>query len=89
MPPQVTVLYSGFEIGIEVQSGGTLSTCASEDSPCRRAFEDYEGELCYTAELHGACATFSSRRAHDVAPIALPGPTIDNAHATSTQHVRP
>ena len=43
IPPQVTVLYSGFEIGIEVQSGGTLSTCASVDNPCRRAFEDYEG----------------------------------------------
>lgn len=43
MPPSVAVVYSGFEVGIDVQSGGRLSSCAPEDSPCRRAFEDYEG----------------------------------------------
>lgn len=43
VPPEVEVIYSGFEIGLAVQSGGTLSSCAPADSPCRRAFEDYEG----------------------------------------------
>ena len=43
LPPSVRVVFSGFEVGVEVQSGGQLSSCAPVDSPCRRAFEDYGG----------------------------------------------
>lgn len=43
-PSSVPVLFSGFEVGVDVQSGGALSDCASPDtSPCARAYVDYEG----------------------------------------------
>ena len=42
IPENVQVVFSGFEIGIKVQSGGVLSTCAPLSNPCRRAFRDYE-----------------------------------------------
>ena len=31
------------EIGLAVQSGGALSSCAPATNPCRQAFVDYEG----------------------------------------------
>jgi len=43
MPPEVEIVYSGFEIGIQVQSGGRLTDCASQNNPCRQAFIDYGG----------------------------------------------
>ena len=43
MPPEVPVLYSGFNVGIQVQTGGVLSSCTPPTNPCRAAFIDYEG----------------------------------------------
>ena len=44
MPPEVRMVFSGFEVGNHVYSGGALASCASEDSPCRRAYGDVVGE---------------------------------------------
>jgi len=44
MPPEVRMVFSGFEVGLEVQSGGALSRCAPESNPCRQAYIDYGGE---------------------------------------------
>ncbi|KAL1519686.1 hypothetical protein AB1Y20_023196 [Prymnesium parvum] len=43
LPPSVQVIYSGVEVGLEVQSGGRLSDCAPPANPCRQAYIDYEG----------------------------------------------
>ena len=43
MPPQVKILYSGFEVGVEVQTGARLSTCSAKSNPCRQAMISYEG----------------------------------------------
>ena len=36
MPPDVKVVYSGFNVGVGVPSGAVLTHCAGEDNPCRR-----------------------------------------------------
>ena len=41
-PPNVRLLFSGFEVGVRVQSGGRLSSCQPKSSPTRAAFESYE-----------------------------------------------
>jgi inosine-uridine nucleoside N-ribohydrolase len=43
LPSAVRVIFSGFNVGVQVQSGGRLSSCAPDTNPCRRAFLDYEG----------------------------------------------
>jgi hypothetical protein len=43
MPPEVKIIFSGFGIGIHVQSGGALSSCAPVSNPCRQAIIDFEG----------------------------------------------
>ena len=43
IPSQVEVVFSGFEVGLQVQSGARLSDCASANNPCRAAYIDYEG----------------------------------------------
>jgi hypothetical protein len=43
MPEEVKVIFSGFEVGINVISGAKLSSCAAETNPCRQAMIDYEG----------------------------------------------
>ena len=43
IPSEVEVVFSGFEVGVQVQSGGRLSDCASVNNPCRAAYIDYEG----------------------------------------------
>mmetsp|Transcript_20731 Transcript_20731/g.41094 ORF Transcript_20731/g.41094 Transcript_20731/m.41094 type:complete len:351 (-) Transcript_20731:168-1220(-) len=43
MPPSVEVVFSGFELGVQVQSGGLLSSCTPATNPCRAAFESYSG----------------------------------------------
>ena len=43
MPPNVKIIFSGFGVGLQVQTGGVLSSCAPATNPCRRAFIDYEG----------------------------------------------
>jgi len=73
MPPEVEVLYSGFEIGIEVQSGGTLSSCAAEDNPCRRAFEDYEGGPNLSRYSWDPLSTLAVVRGVESASCALSG----------------
>merc|ERR1712080_459698 len=42
IPDSVPILWSGFEVGVRVQSGARLSSCAPESNPCRQAFIDYE-----------------------------------------------
>eukprot|EP00756_Hemistasia_phaeocysticola_P003975 Hpha_TRINITY_DN12563_c0_g1::TRINITY_DN12563_c0_g1_i1::g.50767::m.50767 len=42
-PANVQVLFSGFEVGIRVESGAPLDTCAPASSPCRAAFVNYCG----------------------------------------------
>ena len=44
MPLEVRLVFSGFEVGNHVYSGGALASCAPEDSPCRRAYGDVVGE---------------------------------------------
>jgi len=44
MPPEVKIMFSGFEVGVSVQSGGALTSCAPETNPCRQAYIDYVGE---------------------------------------------
>lgn len=43
MPPEVKIIFSGFEVGVRVQSGAKLSTCANASNPCRQAMISYEG----------------------------------------------
>ena len=43
VPPSVEVIFSGVEVGLQVQCGGQLSTCAPASNPCRQAFIDFEG----------------------------------------------
>lgn len=42
MPASVKIIFSGFEVGVEVRTGAVLETCAVEASPCRRAFMDFK-----------------------------------------------
>ena len=42
-PENVPILYSGFDVGLGVQSGAKLSTCANKSNPARAAFINYEG----------------------------------------------
>ena len=44
MPPETKLVFLGFEAGLQVMSGGALTSCASEDNPCRRAYITYCGE---------------------------------------------
>ena len=44
MPPGVKMVFSGFEVGIAVMSGGALTSCAPPTSPCRQAYIDFNGE---------------------------------------------
>ena len=41
---QVRMVFSGFEVGFGVNSGGALTSCATSDNPCRQAYVDYVGE---------------------------------------------
>ena len=43
LPSEVKVVYSGFEVGYNVQAGSPLAKCASLANPCRQAFIDYLG----------------------------------------------
>ena len=43
LPPSVQIIFSGYDVGLNVQSGGRLSTCTPASNPCRAAFIDYEG----------------------------------------------
>lgn len=43
LPPEVQVIFSGFNVGFHVQSGAVLSQCAPVENPCRAAFINYEG----------------------------------------------
>ena len=42
MPASVKLVFSGFEVGVNVRSGAVLETCAPVSSPCRQAFMDYK-----------------------------------------------
>lgn len=41
MPPEVKVIFLGFEVGLNVFSGGILSNCSAASNPCRAAFENF------------------------------------------------
>jgi hypothetical protein len=45
MPSNVKILFSGFEVGLQVQTGARLSTCSGPSNPCREAMINYEGGL--------------------------------------------
>eukprot|EP00039_Didymoeca_costata_P012246 m.175554 g.175554 ORF g.175554 m.175554 type:complete len:352 (+) comp15429_c2_seq3:222-1277(+) len=42
MPSEVEVVFNGFEVGFQVQTGAALSSCATEENPCRQAYINYE-----------------------------------------------
>lgn len=42
-PPSVRLVFSGFNIGIKVQSGGTPLSNMPADNPCRAAYVNFEG----------------------------------------------
>jgi len=44
MPESVKMVFSGFEVGIQVNTGAVLTKCARRDNPCRRAYVDYVGQ---------------------------------------------
>ena len=44
MPSEVRMVFSGFEVGFAVNSGGALTSCATSANPCRQAYVDYVGE---------------------------------------------
>mmetsp|Transcript_84479 Transcript_84479/g.273132 ORF Transcript_84479/g.273132 Transcript_84479/m.273132 type:complete len:288 (+) Transcript_84479:90-953(+) len=54
MPPEVKIIFSGFEVGVAVQSGAALSSCAPESNPCRRAYINYEGGLSVRTMIKGS-----------------------------------
>jgi len=41
LPPTVPLVFSGFEMGRQVFTGGRISNCTSSDNPIRAAFEKY------------------------------------------------
>lgn len=43
MPPQVQTIWVGIEVGIQVESGARLTSCAPASNPCRQAYIDYGG----------------------------------------------
>jgi hypothetical protein len=43
LPPQVQVVFSGFEVGYQVLAGARLSSCTPPSNPCRAAFISFEG----------------------------------------------
>ena len=43
MPEQIKMVFSGFEVGNKVFTGGVLTSCADETNPCRQAYIDYCG----------------------------------------------
>ena len=44
MPPEVRMVFSGFEAGVRVLTGAALTSCAAADNPCRQAYIDRVGE---------------------------------------------
>ena len=40
-PREVKVLFSGFDVGVQVHSGAALTSCAPDNSPCRAAYVNY------------------------------------------------
>ena len=43
MPSSVKFVFSGFELGVIVNSGAALTNCAPDNNPCRKAYIDYRG----------------------------------------------
>ena len=43
MPTNVKMVFSGFEVGNKVMSGGALTSCKDSSNPCRRAYINYCG----------------------------------------------
>ena len=44
-PKSVEIIYNGFNVGLQVQSGAALSTCQNARNPIRAAFINYEGGI--------------------------------------------
>lgn len=40
-PREVKILFSGFNVGVQVHSGGALTECAPASNPCRAAYINY------------------------------------------------
>lgn len=43
LPPGVRVMFSGFNVGVNVYSGAALTSCAPAGNPCRQAYIDFNG----------------------------------------------
>ena len=43
LPPELRVLYIGFEVGVSVLTGAALTKCATKSNPCRAAYINYLG----------------------------------------------
>merc|ERR1712194_786777 len=64
MPPEVKIIFSGFNIGVKVNSGGRLSSCAPANNPCRKAYIDIDWRdswdpLTTLVAVRGAAAAFT------------------------------
>ena len=46
MPKEVELIFSGFEVGVGILTGGTLDKCASPANPCRKV-NTHEPMLAY------------------------------------------
>ena len=56
MPSSVKIVFSGFEVGLQVHTGARLEHCATEANPCRRAFMDYKRDNPEGWNRHGRCS---------------------------------
>mmetsp|Transcript_63252 Transcript_63252/g.133451 ORF Transcript_63252/g.133451 Transcript_63252/m.133451 type:complete len:371 (-) Transcript_63252:57-1169(-) len=43
LPTSIDVVFSGFDVGNYIETGGIMTTCAPVDSPCRQAYIDRQG----------------------------------------------
>lgn len=43
LPAGVELIFSGFEVGVRIETGAVLTTCAPAANPCRQAYIDFLG----------------------------------------------
>jgi hypothetical protein len=58
MPTEVNVIFSGFEVGVFVNTGGPLQSCAPASNPCRQALLDYCTDLPHLCTAKKAHSSF-------------------------------
>jgi hypothetical protein len=85
MPPNVRLVFAGFEVGSDIWTGAKLSSCASVDSPCRQAYIDLQG-LNKARESWDPLTTLVGVRGVNASQYALQGQGGLNVVNASTGH---